>query len=50
MGCGQHIAAALDGVEEGDRCKGWKTGAQCAKEGESESEVVCTPCEAPEAK
>jgi hypothetical protein len=26
MGCGKHIAAALAGVDDCDRCLGWQTG------------------------
>ena len=28
-GCGKHIDSALEGVPEGDRCGGWRTG-KCA--------------------
>jgi hypothetical protein len=40
QGCGQHIDSALNGVEEKDRCKGWKTG-KCL-----EKEEYCSPTEA----
>ena len=29
QGCGLHIASALKGVEESDRCNGWRIGAMC---------------------
>ncbi len=39
QGCGQHIDSALNGVEEKDRCKGWKTGKCLA------NEEYCSPTE-----
>ena len=51
-GCGNHIAMALDGVSEGKRCSGWRTG-KCAGNttttttAAAAAPVVCQPAAIP---